>query len=214
MAVIEIRKPETPEELADTQRAKNEAWAFLPNKDEIGPVSRIYGRFPDGCLTAFVDGVAAGSFTLMPLHYDLNDPPKLTWEELTGNGSGSPMEKDGDTLYGISLGVSPRFRGHNLGSMLVNAALKQTVALNYKRFALGCRIPDYHKHSEIPVETYITLKRYDGEFLDAELRFYSRCGLRFLKPLPEYMSGEWADPDCLNYGVLSVWNNPYYRKDK
>lgn len=56
------------------------------------------------------------------------------------------------------------------------------------------------------------MKRADGEFLDRELRFYSRCGLRFLKPLPEYMSGAWADPDCLNYGVLSVWTNPYYEK--
>lgn len=212
MPVIEIRKPANEIELAAAQKAKNEAWGFLGQEDGVGSIKPIYQNFPEGFLTAFVDGEAAGNFTLMPMNYDLNNPPKLSWEKLTQRGTASNLVVDGDTLYGVSLGVSPRFRGQNLGAMLVYHALKRTVELNYKKFVLGCRIPDYHKHSDIPVEHYITLKRHDGEFMDAELRFYSRCGLRFLKPLPDYMIDEWADPDCLNYGVLSVWNNPFYHK--
>jgi hypothetical protein len=26
--------------------------------------------------------------------------------------------------------------------------------------------------------------------------------------LPEYMSGDWADPESLNYGVKVYWLNP------
>lgn len=221
-ARIEIRRPETKEELNQAQIAKNEAWGFLTElnkteKDENGDYPKgsilpIYENFPEGFLTAFVNGEAAGNLTLVRTNYDINNPPHISWEELTAAGTGSNIIPDGDTLYASSLGVSPRFRGQNIGSMLVHQAIRRTVELGCKRFALGCRIPDYYKYCNIPIETYITLKRHDGEFLDRELRFYSRCGLRFLKPLPDYMVGDWADPDCLNYGVLSVWDNPFVKE--
>ena len=145
------------------------------------------------------------------MNHDIKNPPPISWEELTAAGTGSNVVRDGNTLYGSSLGVSPRFRGQNIGAMLVYHALRRTVELGCKQFVLGCRIPDYYKHCDIPVEQYITLKRHDGEYMDRELRFYSRCGLRFLKSLPDYMVGNWADPDSLNYGVLSIWNNPFYK---
>ncbi len=216
MAKIEIRKPENEAELNDAQRAKNEAWGFIGLDDEngVGSIKPIYKKFPEGFLTAFVDGVAAGNFTLMRMNYDLDNPPHMSWQDLTDRGTASNLVPDGDTLYGVSLGVSPKFRGHNIGAMLVYYALQRTIELNCKKFVLGCRIPDYYKHSDITPEQYITIKRADGEFMDRELRFYSRCGLRFLKPLPDYMVDEWADPDALNYGVLSVWNNPFYHEEK
>lgn len=221
---IEIRKPESKEELFQAQKAKNEAWGFLPGldtteKDEEGrypkgSIMPVYENFPEGFLTAFADGEGAGNFTLIRMNYDIKNPPRVSWEELTAAGTGSNVVRDGDTLYGSSLGVSPRFRGQNIGAMLVNRALRKTVELGCRQFVLGCRIPDYSRYSDIPVEQYITLKRKDGEYLDRELRFYSRCGLRFLKPLPDYMVGDWADPDSLNYGVLSIWNNPFYGNKK
>lgn len=219
---IEIRKPESKEELFQAQKAKNEAWGFLPDLDTAekdadgnypkGSIMPIYVNFPEGFLTAFVDGEGAGNFTLLRMNYDIQNPPHVSWEELTAAGTGNNVVKDGNTLYGCSLGVSPRFRGQNIGAMLVYHALKRTVELGCRQFVLGCRIPDYSRYSAIPIDEYITLKRQDGEYLDRELRFYSRCGLRFLKPLPDYMVGDWADPDSLNYGVLSIWNNPFYKK--
>ena len=216
---VEIRRPESKQELLQAQKAKSEAWGFLPDldttqKDEDGnypkgSIMPIYENYPEGFLTAFVNGEGAGNFTLLRMNYDVKKPPCVSWEELTAAGSGSNVVKDGDTLYGCSLGVSPRFRGKNIGAMLVYHALRRTVELGCKQFVLGCRIPDYHKYCDISVEEYIRLKRNDGEYLDRELRFYSRCGLRFLKPLPDYMVGDWADPDSLNYGVLSIWNNPF-----
>ena len=207
MADIQIRIPATEAEIEQAQIAKNEAWAFL-NPDRPSSIRPAYETFKDGFLTAFVDGEGAGNFILTRLNYDIANPSDKTWDQFSLNN----FLPDGDTLYGAGLGVSPRFAGLGIGSRLVHAALEKTIALGCKQFVLGCRIPDYHKYSAIPVEQYIGLKRADGEFLDRELRFYSRCGLRFLKPLPEYMSGAWEDPDCLNYGVLSVWTNPFYEK--
>ncbi len=210
-SIFEVYSPKDERELTDAQRAKDEAWGTIGIE---GSIKQIYKNFPEGFLTAFVDGIAAGNFTTLKMNYDLIDPPKLSWEELTHGGKGDNFVKDGDTLYGVSLGVSPKYRQNNVGAKLVYFALQKTVEFNCKQFVLGCRIPDYHKYSDIPVEDYITLKRKDGEFLDKELRFYSRCGLRFLKPLPDYMIGKWADPESLNYGVLSVWTNPFYAKNR
>lgn len=209
--MIEIRVPATPEELAEAQKAKNEAWGFL-NPDRETSVKPIYDNFREGFLSAFVDGKGAGNFLTLRINYDISKPSKESWDQLCDKGFGGNVVRDGDSLYGVSLGVPPRYSGRGIGYMLVNRALQLTVRLNCKQFVLGCRIPDYHKYSDIPAEQYITLKRKDGEYLDKELRFYSRCGLRFLRPLPDYMTGPWADPECLDYGVLSVWTNPYYKK--
>ena len=209
MGMIEIRVPETEEELEQAQQAKDEAWHFL-NPERAGSVRGAYESFREGFLTAFMDGKAAGNFILTRVDYDITKPSDKNWEELCLNN----FNLQGDTLYGAGLGVSPKYAGKGIGYRLVYAALQKTIEMNCKQFVLGCRIPDYHQYSNIPVEQYITLKRKDGEYLDKELRFYSRCGLRFLKPLPGYMDGDWADPDSLNYGVLSVWTNPFYREEK
>jgi len=205
---IEIRTPR-PEELTESERVEREVWSFLPPDANIG-LDEIYSIFPEGFLTAFVDGRGAGNFYSIRLNYDMENPVK-TWDEVSDNGRGQNHVPTGETLYGLGLGVTEDYRGIKLGARLVQGQLDVCKKLNCQRFVLGCRIPDYHKYSNIPVEEYITLKNEKGDYLDSELRFYSRCGLKFTKPLPEYMSGANADPESLNYGVLSIWENPYYQ---
>ena len=210
--VIEIRQPITPADIEQTQIARNEAWGAgslnfsdeqTSNKDLIKN-GAIF-------LTAFADGKGAGTIICTRLDYDLKNPVR-TWLEVSDEGRGGNHVPDGKTLYVLSLGVSPNYRGSGIGAQLVCKAQELAVKLNCKHVVLGCRIPDYHKYAEIPIDQYILLKRADGEFLDKEMRFYSRCGMRFLKPLPEYMSGSRADSDSLNYGVMTVWSNPFYTK--
>ena len=204
MKKIEIRPPETEEELNQAQKAKDEAWHFL-NAERAGSVRGAYEQFKEGFLTAFIDGTAAGNFILTRVDYDITDPSKKNWEELCLNN----FNPKGDTLYGAGLGVSPKYSGMGIGYQLVYAALQKTIELNCKQFALGCRIPDYHLYKDIPVEQYITLKRADGEYLDKELRFYSRCGMRFTKPLPDYMDGDWADPDVSKLWSFDSLDKPF-----
>lgn len=210
--VIEIRQPITPSDIEQTQIARDEAWGYgsldfsaeqTSNKDLIKN-GAIF-------LTAFADGQGAGTIICTRLNYDVKKPVR-TWLEVSDEGRGGNHIPDGETLYVLSLGVSPKYRGSGIGAQLVYKAQELTVKLNCKQLVLGCRIPDYHKYGEIPIEQYIHLKRADGEFLDKEMRFYARAGMRFLKPMPEYMSGSRADPDSLNYGVMTIWSNPFYTK--
>ncbi len=210
--VIEIRQPITPADIEQTQIARNEAWGAgslnfsdeqTSNKDLIKN-GAIF-------LTAFADGKGAGTIICTRMDYDLKNPVR-TWLEVSDEGRGGNHVPDGKTLYVLSLGVSPKYRGGGIGAQLVYKTQELCVKLNCKCVVLGCRIPDYHKYAEIPIDQYILLKRADGEFLDKEMRFYARCGMRFLKPMPEYMSGSRADPDSLNYGVMTIWSNPFYTK--
>ena len=67
MSKIEIRRPANEAELEQAQKAKNEAWGFLNLKPGEGSIKPIYENYPEGFLTAFVDGEGAGNFTLMIL---------------------------------------------------------------------------------------------------------------------------------------------------
>jgi len=206
---IEIRTPKQ-EEMEDVWEAEWGAWSILaPVPGQKEALFSDYAIFPDGFLTAFVDGKAAGNCYTSRLNYDLDNPIR-TWEEVADNGRGTNHTPDGETLYVLALGVSSKYQGMKLGQQLIAAQQEQCRKFNCKRLVLGCRVPDYHKHSQMSIDEYILLKDENGRYIDRELRFYSRCGLKFLKPLPEYMSGDNADPDSLNYGVLSVWENPDY----
>lgn len=205
---LDIRNPITEYEVNQAQIAQDEAWGSLDIEPDDVP--KILTFFPEGFFTAFYDNKGAGNFYTVRLDYDLDNPIK-TWTDVSASGTCSTHQPNGKTLYGISLGVSPKFRGMKIGQLLVQRVLDFCVEINCKNFVLGCRVPEYYKHSEIPIEQYITLKNEKGEYQDPELRFYSRCGLYFTKPMPEYMSAENADPESLNYGVMSIWDNPYYK---
>ena len=84
MGKIEIRVPETEEELEQAQQAKDEAWHFL-NPERAGSVRGAYESFREGFLTAFMDGKAAGNFILTRVDYDITKPSDKNWEELCLN---------------------------------------------------------------------------------------------------------------------------------
>ena len=208
---IVIKNPEGEDEIQQAQLAEYAAWEFIGMEKEQLDIRPVYNLFKEGFFTAYLDGKGIGNIETFKLKYDLEAKDFPTWAEITKNGTGQTHDPDGDILYVLSLGVDPNYRGMQLGQKLVEAVKVRCVELNLKCVALGCRVPDYHKHSDVDINEYITLKRPDGEFLDSELRFYSRCGLKFKKVLPEYMSGENADEESLNFGVLSIWENPNYK---
>lgn len=208
MPKVTIKTPITAEEIGQARIAEIEAWAFIyGDADDAVDNGPIYKNYPDGFFTVFVDGKGAGNLKSFRINMSITDEIK-TWDSITSGGTGSKHVPNGDTLYVSSLGVSPKYRGMRLGQALVDHARDFAIKIGCKQVVLGCRIPDYHKYSNIPVGEYIHMRGDDGQLLDPELRFYSKCGMTFTKPLPEYMSGDDADPDSLNYGVLSVWRNP------
>lgn len=92
--------------------------------------------------------------------------------------------------------------------MQVEPAKEFAVERGLPYLVLGARIPFYHQHADLDVEGYVRKRNENGERFDPELRFYERCELTVEKILRGNMSGTWADPESLEYGVLMVWRIP------
>lgn len=208
MEEIIIKSPSNEEELKEASRADINIWSFIyRDADDAIDTRTIFTHFPQGYLVAYINGQGAGVLKSFRINLSLDDKIE-SWRSITDGGRADKHTEDGDTIYVSSLGVVSDFRGRGIAQSLIDHLKEVAIELGVKQIALGCRIPDYHKYSHIPINDYIRMKREDGKLLDRELRFYAKSGMTFIKPLPEYMSGEDSDPDSLNYGVLSVWRNP------
>ena len=155
--------------------------------------------FPEGFFLAFNNDKLIGFSTSEIINYDSNP---LSWEDITDNGYIKNHNKNGNTLYVVSIGAISRSGG---GSALINAQKDLVKKLNLRNLVLGSRIPGYDEYSkkkgEINIKDYATSIRENGELLDPELRFYTRNGLTLLEIVPNYMED---DKESRNYGAIMI----------
>lgn len=168
-------------------------------------ISRIE-TFPEGTIVAVVNGTIVGVIATEIIDYDFNQSA-LTWDEITDRGFIKETHNpNGDTLYGVDLSVSPF--GVGASRLLMQEIGRLTIGHNLKQGILGARIPRYHKFADImSAEEYVNTKRKNRS-IDPELIFYARLGLKVVRVIPNYIE----DPESCNYGVLLVWDNPFYGK--
>lgn len=188
--VVEVEKSVWPSELRAT-REKFESRATL---------------FPQGFIVAELDGKIKGLTTSEITTYDLSTDK--TWNEITDNGTLKATHNSlKDSLYVVSVGVSPDSQGMGIGGRLVRSQIDLAKQLGLKRVFLGARVPGYNqyckKNGEISVEDYLKLKNEEGEAIDPEIRFYQRQGLNPVKIVANFES----DASSRNYGVVMVWEN-------
>lgn len=204
----EIPQEDRRKVLDDVVRVEKETWP-----EEIqAPREKFEARaenFPEGFLLVSLPSVGlAGVSTAEIIDYDPNNPP-ISWEETTDNGwIRNTHDRRGNALYLVSVGASPRAKGMGVGTRLVRGQIDLAKELDLQYLVLGSRVPGYaayHKqHPEVPIEEYLDLKREDGQPLDPEIRFYTRCGLKPAKVVRNYMED---DPESENYGVVMIWEN-------
>lgn len=202
--IIKVRQA-TIEDIEGILNLEEEVWPEGLRATRAQFVSRIE-TFPEGILVAIADSTIVGVVATEIVNYDLVGPG-LTWREITDNGLIKKTHNpNGDTLYGVDLSVSPF--GINAAKLLMEQLGKFVIKYNLKRGILGARIPRYHRVAdEIKVEAYVNGLR-GNRSIDPELVFYTRLGLRTAKVIPNYIE----DPESCNYGVLMVWDNPFYGK--
>lgn len=204
MGEIQIR-PATNKDLDELVRVENESWpeelAFT--REHFEAHIELFKDFPEGLQVAVVNGKIAGIGIAEILDYDISNPIP-SWYEATDEGFLRKTHNlNGNTLYGVSLSSSPRFSTLRIGRKIIEAAKGVTIKYHLEKFVLGSRVPRFYRYAkDMVVEKYVQAKRR-GRFLDPELEFYSTCGLRIVKILPEYFD----DPQSLNYGVLVAWDN-------
>ena len=170
--------------------------------------------FPQGVLVAIKDyDKIVGVVAVEKVNYsDIINNSSLNWYEVTDNGFIKNSHKpNGDSIYGVDLSVLPS-APCKTGTRLLENIAKLCIARNLKYGVLGGRIPDYHKFADkMSVDEYVkaTVKTKNGiKPLDPEINFYKKADLKIVKIMPDYFS----DSESLNYGVLLVWENPFYNK--
>jgi ribosomal protein S18 acetylase RimI-like enzyme len=167
--------------------------------------------FPEGNLVAVLDGKIVGVVVVEIINSNLLNNFS-TWYEITDNGFiAKTHNPKGDTLYGVTLSVHPLYQNRGIGKELMIAVGKLAIKHNLKGGLLGARIPHYHKYADkIKVGDYVKITQKDQNDIppDPELMFYQRLGLKIIKIIPNYFD----DSESLNYGVLMLWENPFYNK--
>lgn len=190
---------------------EKQAWG----KDKAATKEMFKSRikhFSQGTLVAELNDELIGVVATCRVNYKFIEN-NHSWYRITDSGYiKNSHNPEGDTIFGIDLSVDPKYQNMQVGTKLLEAIGRLAIKYNLKRGVLGGRIPDYHKYChKLTVDEYIkaTVKTSSGvKALDPEIDFYSKAGLSIACIIPNY----FKDPESLNYGVLLVWNNPFYNK--
>ncbi len=110
-------------------------------------------------------------------------------------------------MYGVESCVHPDYRGHGVGSRLMDARFAVLRQLNLRGMIAGSAIIDYYRYADrVPVEDYVRGVEA-GIYFDTNLTKQLHKGFRVHTLIPNYVS----DPETCGWGVLIVWKNPDYR---
>lgn len=205
MSKIRVRRAQ-PGDIEGILAIEEEVWPFGLRATREQCVSRMQ-TFPEGIFVAEIDGeTLVGTVMTQIIKYEPDKVP-LSWNQITDNGFIKKSHNPGgDTLYGVDLSCS-RFGG-NSSKILMEQVGKLIISLQLKRGILGGRIPRYYKFADkMSAEEYINAAS-NRRRPDPELIFYTKLGCRISGLIPEYID----DPESCNYGVLLIWDNPFYGK--
>ncbi len=182
---------------------EKEVWPeeMRASKERFEERLKIFGK---GFFIITIKNKIMGATTSQIIDYNPKNPPN-SWDEITGKCHISQTHnQNGNCLYIISLGVSPKIKGKNLnlGSKLLNKQKQLGEELNLKYILLSARVPEYNKFckevSKVSIEAYSKLKRKDGLSIDRGIRFYERNGFKQVKICPNTMK----DKESRNYGII------------
>ncbi|TFG34611.1 hypothetical protein EU527_02585 [Candidatus Thorarchaeota archaeon] len=197
------------EDIPEIIRVEHETWPPGEAATEEMFRSRIE-VFPQGVFVAeFNDGLV-GVVAFQRIHYNIHKAIS-TWKEATDNGMIRESHiPNGETIFGIDLSATPS-APPKTGTKLLAEVGRYAIYNNLKRGILGGRIPKYSEYADkMTPEEYLEAKNDKGEPLDPEVRFYKRAGLEIGKVIPNY----FEDPDSKCYGVLLIWENPFFVKNR
>ena len=162
--------------------------------------------FPEGQVIIVVNGHIAGCALSIIIDYKKFERIH-TYRQITGDYTFSTHNNDGDTLYGVDVFVTPKFRGLRLGRRLYEYRKQLCEKLNLQGIVFGGRIPNYHKYSaEISPKEYIEKVR-SKEIHDPVLNFQLSNDFHPVKIIKGYLDGDEASRE---YAVLLKWHNIYY----
>lgn len=232
---IRIRQA-TLEDVPGIARVQKAAWDADTAASEETYAARIR-TFPEGIFVAddSESNALIGVVAAHPIRFDLAQfvatpgEKTLTWWEASGHGVMDNLDRDSETLYGVDLAGDPAFTKSGAAARLLVREMQNVIDLGKKRLVLGCRLPAYHKHQDIPLEEYIRTRvvagrrsvdaagdavtaeqRQGWKYLDHELDWFCRryCQgrtYRVIRALRDYFP---EDADSCGHAALICYDNP------
>ncbi|MCH8539157.1 MAG: bifunctional GNAT family N-acetyltransferase/carbon-nitrogen hydrolase family protein [Opitutales bacterium] len=163
-------------------------------------------RFPEGQFCIEYEGQIAASCSSLIIDFDPYTE-RRSWAEICDHGYIRNHNPEGDSLYGIEIMVSPRFRGMKLARRLYEARKELAREKNLMRIVIGGRLPGYAKYQdEMTVREYVekvqTKSLYDP-VLTAQL-----ANAFTLKRIIKNYLGE--DKASAGYATFLEWTNLDY----
>ncbi|QOG11966.1 carbon-nitrogen hydrolase family protein [Arcobacter sp. FWKO B] len=177
---------------------------------ESWQLKALITKFPKGQVGIKIDGKLAGFALSIIVDYTLFDDMH-TYKDITGNYTFNTHNALGDTLYGVDVFVSKKYRGLRLGRRLYDYRKELCEELNLKGIIFGGRLPNYQNYAtDISPKEYIQ-KVKAKEIHDPVLNFQLSNDFYVRRIIQNYLEG---DTQSHEYAALLTWNNIYYAKPK
>lgn len=156
-------------------------------------------HFPEGQMVVEASGGLVGTATAHRVPLELALAPH-TWSQITGRGSLSTHDPQGDALYGVNIAVDPDWQGRGVGRLLYQARIDLARRLGCRAFVAGARIPGYHLvAAEMAPEAYVAAV-VEGRTFDPTLSKQLGVGFQVRGVLRDYA----PDPETLGHAALIV----------
>lgn len=166
--------------------------------------------FPLGQICVEYNGHIIGNASSLVVDFD-DYGVYHDYDVISGDGYIKNHNPQGESLYGIEVGVDPEYRGMKIGHALYRGRQEICEQLNLKNILIGGRMPHYHKYAnEYSAEEYVK-RVIAGELYDPVLTFQSRNGFEYEGVMPNYLPD---DPESLKYAALLKWVNESYEASK
>ncbi len=161
-----------------------------------------FAAFPQGQFVAVLGEKIIGYATSMIVSID--DDFWYDVDELTGAGTFSTHNPDGDTLYGADIGVHPDYQRRGVAMLLYKRRLSILKRYNLKQMIAYGRIPGYKNHAgKMTAEQYVE-KVKNGDLRDPALNTHLKAGFQVKKVQLDIT----IDRSSLNYSTFLTMLNP------
>lgn len=180
-----------------------EEYIFTPRHYEMQ-----FAAFPQGQFVALCDNKIVGYATSLIVSID--DDFWYDVDELTGAGTFSTHNPDGDTLYGADIAVHPDYQRRGVAMMLYKRRKSVLKRYNLKQMIAYGRLPGYKDHAgKMTAEQYVE-KVTNGELTDQALNAHLKTGYHVKKVQLDIT----IDKSSLNYSTFLVMPNLDYNLAK